>query len=394
MRMPVLSALATVVRLREIDPQIDVVICAALSDVSLDEVRARLKGDVFVVRKPFVVKELLLLIHALLGHWKIRQELKTTKTDLAIQCDKLGMVIEGTRVGTWDWHIPSGKVEFNERWAEIVGYQLVELEPVNIATWLRLCHPDDLVKSNEIIEKVFSGRITHYDCECRMRHKDGHWVWVWDRGKVTAWSPEGKALRMSGTHTDITEKRREVELKGRLIAMASHEFRTPLATIRLVADILSSCRLKMDEASIQNALETIRKTTDYMAGIVTDVLDLSAAGRDATMEPPTGIPLADFLRQAVEDFPSVRLISSPLVFEWDGTPVTGLGIPTLLNRAVINLLDNAVNPSMFGSVSVSRPTGPPQAPIHNRRPDHAQVHRVPEFHTKIRGIHPENGGPR
>lgn len=354
MRMPILNGLATAVRMREIDPQISIVICTAFSDVSLDEIRARLDNNVFVARKPFVAKEFLLLIHSLVGHWNTRQELKSAQTDLAVQCERLGMVIEGTRVGTWDWHIPSGKVEFNERWAEIVGHQLRELEPVDIATWLRLGHPDDLAKSNEMLEKVFSGQIAYYDCECRMRHKDGYWVWVWDRGKVTAWSHDGKPLRMSGTHTDITEKRRGMEMKDRLIAMASHEFRTPLATIRLAADLLSSCRRKMDDAGIQKALETIQKTTDYMTDIVTDVLDLSAAGRDATMENPSEIPLADFLRHAVEDFRSATLISTPLSFEWSGTPVTGIGIPSLLKRTVINLLDNAVKYSAPGTPVVVR----------------------------------------
>ena len=342
MRMPILNGLATAVRMREIDPQIGIVICAAFSDVSLDEIRTKLHNDVFFVRKPFVPEEFLLLIHSLVGLWNTRQELKRTQNDLTIQCERLGMVLEGTRVGIWDWQIPSGHLEINERWAEIAGYKLEELEPVDIGTWIRLCHPDDLAKSNRMLEKVFSGELAHYDCECRMRHKNGTWVWVWDRGKVTEWSPEGKPLRMSGTHSDITEKRQAMRMKDRLIAMAAHEFRTPLATIRLGADLLSSYRHKMDEGAIQNALQTILKTTDYMTDIVTDILDLGALRRDTMTAKMSEIPLADLLQQTAADFRSATLVSTKVTFEWNGIPVTGLGIPSLLKRAVNNLLDNAV----------------------------------------------------
>jgi signal transduction histidine kinase len=72
------------------------------------------------------------------------------------------------------------------------------------------------------------------------------------------------------------------------------------------------------------------------------------------MESPSGIPLADFLRQAVEDFRSATLISTPISFECDQHAVNGIGIPSLLKRAVTNLLDNAVKYSAPGAPVVLR----------------------------------------
>ena len=116
-------------------------------------------------------------------------------------------VIEGTNVGTWEWNVQTGETLFNERWANIVGYTLEELAPINIGTWAKLVHPDDLQESNKKLNECFENKTDFYECECRMKHKDGHWVWVFDKGKVFSWTEDGKPLMMYGTHQDITEKK-------------------------------------------------------------------------------------------------------------------------------------------------------------------------------------------
>ncbi|MCX6893986.1 MAG: PAS domain S-box protein [Verrucomicrobia bacterium] len=120
---------------------------------------------------------------------------------------RLNHVIEGTHVGTWEWDVPTGAAVFNEHWAEMLGYTLAELQPVSIQTWESLTHPDDLRASNEHLQRVFARELDYYDCECRMKHRDGSWVWIQDRGKVVEWSPDGKPLLMAGTHTDITKRK-------------------------------------------------------------------------------------------------------------------------------------------------------------------------------------------
>jgi PAS domain S-box-containing protein len=118
--------------------------------------------------------------------------------------ERLKLAVEGTGAGLWDWQVQTGEVVFNPRWAEIVGYTLEELQPISIQTWINLTHPDDLEVSNRLLEKCFAGENDNYICEARMRHKDGHWVWVLDRGKVVKWGADGAPLRMTGTHVDIT----------------------------------------------------------------------------------------------------------------------------------------------------------------------------------------------
>ena len=120
---------------------------------------------------------------------------------------RMGSVIEGTRVGTWEWNVQTGAVVFNERWAEIVGYKLAELAPVSIKTWEALAHAEDMKQSGDLLGRHFAGELPDYDCECRMKHKDGGWVWVHDRGRLVTRTADGQPLMMFGTHADITARK-------------------------------------------------------------------------------------------------------------------------------------------------------------------------------------------
>jgi PAS domain S-box-containing protein len=145
-------------------------------------------------------------------------ENKRVEEELQTQRKRLENVIEGSGVGTWEWNTQTGKTIYNKNWANIVGYSLEELKPDNLTVFESLVHPDDLVRSNLIAKHHLAGELPVYECELRMRHKDGHWVWVLDRGKVLTRGEDGTPRSMFGTHTDITE-RKKVEDKIRYISL-------------------------------------------------------------------------------------------------------------------------------------------------------------------------------
>lgn len=129
--------------------------------------------------------------------------LKSAESQILSERRRLQEIIWGTRAATWEWDISSGAIKVNERWAEMIGYSIEELEPISIATWQNLSHPDDLQASDEQIRLCFSRDISFYESEVRMRHKDGKWIWVSDRGRVVEWRGD-KPVRMAGTHLDVT----------------------------------------------------------------------------------------------------------------------------------------------------------------------------------------------
>ncbi len=134
-------------------------------------------------------------------------------TDRVAAEQRLEMALSGADLGLWDWHIPSHHVTFNERWAEMLGYRMDEIGP-DISTWERIIHPDDMPLIDSALQRHFRGETPFYETEHRLRHKDGHWIWVLDRGKVMERAEDGSPLRAVGTHLDITaRKTAEVRLR-------------------------------------------------------------------------------------------------------------------------------------------------------------------------------------
>ncbi len=149
-------------------------------------------------------------------------ERKRTASLLSEDRQRMANIIRGTNAGTWEWNVQTGEVTFNHIWAEMVGYTLEELSPLSIGTWESLSHPDDLKYAVEMLERHFSGETPFYECKLRMRHRDGHWIWVYDRGQVVTRTTEGKPLMMFGTHLDITAlKKAEDELRRNESRLAS-----------------------------------------------------------------------------------------------------------------------------------------------------------------------------
>lgn len=124
---------------------------------------------------------------------------------------RLASIIAGTDAGTWELNVQTGETRFNERWAHIIGYSLSELGSTTQQTWLDRIHPDDLSRAVQLIADHVTGENDGYHCEVRMRHRDGHWVWTYDRGRVLSWTHDGKPEWMFGTHLDITARKMQQE---------------------------------------------------------------------------------------------------------------------------------------------------------------------------------------
>ncbi|QLD84286.1 PAS domain S-box protein [Natronomonas halophila] len=127
--------------------------------------------------------------------------------------ERLELAVEGAGLGVWDWDMTTDAVEFNERWATMLGYTLDEIEP-HVDAWESRVHPDDLEGVNEALEAHINGETPHYDTEHRMRTAAGDWKWIRDIGRIVERDEDGDPVRAVGIHLDIDDrKRRERELE-------------------------------------------------------------------------------------------------------------------------------------------------------------------------------------
>ncbi len=135
---------------------------------------------------------------------------KEIEEELQESEQRLELAVEGAELGVWDWNLKTDEVKFNERWAEMLGHSLDEIEPT-VDSWEERVHPDDLEEAKSAIEAYLNGKAERYDVEFRFKHKDGSWIWINGRGKIVERDENGEPLHFVGTHIDITERKKAKE---------------------------------------------------------------------------------------------------------------------------------------------------------------------------------------
>ena len=285
--------------------------------------------------------------------------------ELIEQRRRLNDILLGTNAGTWEWSVPDGSTVFNERWAEMIGFTLAELQPTTIDTWASRCHPDDLARSNALMAQHFDGTRPYYECEARMRHRDGHWVWILDRGKVVRRDDSGQPLLMSGTHQDISaQKHAEATLmeakaaaeaasraKSDFLANMSHEIRTPMNAVLGLLKLLGHTPLDPRQADYVGKAEG---AANSLLGLINDILDYSRveSGRLELEDLP--FPL-EALVNALAVVLNEALRSKPieLLFDLDpALPSVLRGDRLRLQQVLLNLASNAIKFTDQGEIVV------------------------------------------
>ncbi|MFZ4574761.1 MAG: PAS domain S-box protein [Phycisphaerales bacterium] len=284
------------------------------------------------------------------------------------QEQRMRLVVDGAGLGTWDWHVPSGTVVFNERWSSMLGYAPGECEPC-LATWERLLNPEDRPRVEAILREHLEGRAESYQSEHRLLAKDGSWKWILDVGRVLERDHMGKPVRAVGIHVDVTEaKELELELtrakaaaeaasrsKSEFLANMSHEIRTPMTAILGYADLL------LDDGDLSRAPErrveaigTIRRNGEHLLSIINDILDLSKIEAGCMSVESLDASPASLLREVLS-LMSVRAESKGIALSWScATPVPAniRTDPLRLRQILVNLIGNAIKFTEVGWVRV------------------------------------------
>lgn len=128
-------------------------------------------------------------------------------------------ILEGAGLGSWDWWLESNRVSFDARWSKMIGLELDET-PQELSTWDSRVHPEDKVKVYQDIKDYLDGKTSVYENIHRMKHVNGSWVWILDRGRLSEWDVNGKPVRFTGTHFEMSSYKEAEVLLGNIQKMA------------------------------------------------------------------------------------------------------------------------------------------------------------------------------
>ncbi len=147
--------------------------------------------------------------------------------------ERFSLAVAGSNDGIWDWDIANNSIYYSPRWKSMLGYEEHELTR-GFIEWEERIHPEDREYAVKALEDYLEQRAPEYDVEIRLRHKDGHYVWIRDRGKALR-RPDGTPYRMAGAHTDITERKQNEAL----IATRANQLETVAAVSTAASTVLN-----------------------------------------------------------------------------------------------------------------------------------------------------------
>jgi diguanylate cyclase (GGDEF)-like protein/PAS domain S-box-containing protein len=160
------------------------------------------------------------------------QERRRVEAALRASEERYALAAEGASDGLWDWDLRRNELYLSPRWKEMLGFAEDELS-ASPHEWFERVHPEDLPKLQEALG-AHSCSNSHFECEHRMRHRDGTYLWMLSRG-IALCDGDGRATRIAGSQTDVTERKKVEE---RLLHDAFHDALTGLANRALFLDRL------------------------------------------------------------------------------------------------------------------------------------------------------------
>ncbi len=304
----------------------------------------------------FIVGWMLTLYRQLIKVRKVKQE-------LSIEHSRLTDILISTNAGTWEWNFLTGEININSRYAQISGYELEDFTPFTIEIRKALTFPEDELKSEELINKLFKGELEFFHLELRTKQKDGRWRWVLDHGRIVKWRADGTPLLMYGTRYDISDRKKsEIELvkamhkaeaaniaKSQFLANISHEIRTPMNGVIGMIELLQMTEMNSKQ---QEYLDICKSSSFSLLRVINDILEYSKIEARRTKLDKIKFNFNDLISETVSlHKPSMikKGIDFNITIE-DGIPTVLIGDLNKLRQVLTNIIGNAIKYTDHGNI--------------------------------------------
>jgi PAS domain S-box-containing protein len=278
---------------------------------------------------------------------------------LAVAEERWKVALEGAGDGVWDNDGDTRRTFYSPRWKEMLGYGVDEIGHT-LDEWTSRIHPDDRERVLAEVRRYRTGEIPAYRTEYRLRHREGHWIWVLDRGKIVERYADGRPRRVVGTHTDITRlkaadqalrDKQAAELasraKSEFLSRMSHEMRTPLNAVIGFTQLL---RMQPDggPAKVAEYTDHVLRAGEHLLALINEVLDLQRVEEGRLVLQPEPVQLAPFVAAALDLLRPMAQRQNIALASQVPEGVWAHCDPRSLRQVLINVISNAVKYNRAG----------------------------------------------
>jgi PAS domain S-box-containing protein len=276
--------------------------------------------------------------------------------------ERLDLAMQSSAISIWEWDARRGTIYLDAALAQMIGGEARE-RYITLEDFLSMVHPDEVEAVRQAQTDCISGLRPLYRIEHRLKTESEDWTWVLSRGRVVQRDQDGRALRMTGTNVDITQRKRDEaellaalqrqkelsDMKSKFVSIASHELRTPLATILSSAELLQHYSDSLSAEDRLKMLNGIQGAVKRMNAMIEDVLIIGKAEAGALQFDPKPVDLRELCRKVVEELRGG--VAKEHVIQFDQQFDRGsLNLDEKLLRHILsNLLSNAAKYSPAGS---------------------------------------------
>ena len=324
-----------------------------------------------------------------LSNEKLRLEIKEhkkTAQSLKVSQERFDLAMKGSNDGLWDRDLENNKVYYSERWKNMLGYSDTEF-PNDIKAFEELLHPEDRKRVLQRFNDHLNGESDLYENIFRIRHKNGHYISVLDRGKAIR-NEKNEAIRAVGTHSDISEKQQiEFELKqyrehleeiveerthelknakdkaedsdrlkSAFLANMSHEIRTPMNAIIGFSDLLNDPDITQEQR--QELISHINKNSDTLLYLIDDIIDVAKIEAGQLTINKTECNINQILSDVYESFLETNDLKEKQQLQFlikKGIQTDNFTIhtdPYRLKQIITNLVSNSLKYTDKGSIEL------------------------------------------
>ncbi|TGC08359.1 sensor histidine kinase [Methanolobus halotolerans] len=265
--------------------------------------------------------------------------------------ERVELALKGADLGMWDWNIHTNELIYNERWAEMVGYEARDIRP-DFGSWMNMIHSEDLPSVKDNIDLHLSEKTPFFESEFRMQNKNSNWQWILSRGKVVEWTGDSEPSRLAGTTMDTSERKKfeeelrySNELKDLFTDIMRHDLLNPAGNIRGFTDLLLELE---DNEKKKNMVNSIKRNNDKLI----EMIDIAA--KFAKLESIEEIRLermdiGAILRNVVEQFEH-SLEDKQMTLELRANGTYYSMINPIIEEIFANFISNAIKYSPEGAL--------------------------------------------